>query len=373
MPKLSYNKNRRKVINEENIEFFIVQYLDQSIEADNEKLLLQWMEADSSHLAYFVAVRKIWDSSIELNSSPEETANALAQFRKKAGGPSTFHRSAAARLRSALPYRAIRVAAVLVAGIAAYTLSFLLEDHSVKNHSIAAQVSNKIIIPKGQKGQLILSDGTRVWLNSESILEYPGVFDPSQREVSLSGEAYFEVASDKHHPFIVKTGKLDIIVTGTIFNVKAYRNERMETTLLEGSVSLRKGEMEILKLRPSESATYLDDENRMVVKNFNDPKTAVARSITKEQSVMQIKPVEILTVWKEDQLIFMDEPLGNMIQKMERWFNRSIHVSEQLLPNRYNGKFVYHETIHQVLDVICKSSGLKYKEIDHEFYIYENE
>lgn len=260
-----------------------------------------------------------------------------------------------------------RIAAVLIIFFCTYTISlFLHREGETSETKLTVSTGNKMIIPKGQKGQLILSDGTKIWLNSESTLEHPSSFE-TEREVTLSGEAYFEVKSDEEHPFYVHTGNLKIKVTGTSFNIKAYADEDIETTLVEGRLSILKNDTEIIVLKPNESAVYSETDNHLLVKDLTvkEVKPKVVENVSDA-----ITPMELLTVWKEDKLIFQDESLESMVNKMERWFNHKIHISDPgLLDNRYNGKFVYNETIYQVLDVVCRAGNLKYQEINREFYI----
>ncbi len=353
-----------KMIQKEIIDSYIIKFFDNSISDEEAKILHHWLQNDENNLQYFNQIKKIWDSCIELNSSQEELENALVRFRKN------FNTHPLIKKPTYISWFS-RIAAVLISGIAIFGLYHLfLNDHS--NQPPIVYCNSKIIIPKGQKGQLILSDSTKVWLNSESTLEYPGVFE-LERKVVLNGEAYFEVKSDEKHPFIVQTPKLKIKVTGTIFNIKSYStDDETETTLVEGRLSILNNDHELVVLQPNESATYSRKKNDLKITNLA---SKTLQSITEKEinrtSTKEISPVELITIWKEDKLIFQDEPLGNMIPKLERWFNRKIHVTNpELLLNEFSGKFVYNETIYQVLDIICRSSDdINYKEKDHEFYI----
>ena len=116
----------------------------------------------------------------------------------------------------------------------------------------------QVVVPAGQRVELRLADGTKVWLNSKSRLEYPSSFGRRSRRVTLCGEGYFEVAHDERKPFVVETGQYDVRVLGTTFNVYAYDNDRaaFETALMEGSVevSSRSDASQRLVLQPNEAA-----------------------------------------------------------------------------------------------------------------------
>ncbi|RZK69241.1 MAG: hypothetical protein EOO85_22760, partial [Pedobacter sp.] len=119
------------------------------------------------------------------------------------------------------------------------------DDGSLISQDNGNNETQKISIPNGGQYQVVLSDGTRVWLNSASTLEYPSQFSKGpERKVVLRGEAYFEVAKDIKHPFIVISGNQDIIVLGTHFNVNAYPDQPIKTTLLEGSIRVSPSRMQ---------------------------------------------------------------------------------------------------------------------------------
>jgi len=353
----------------EKIDLLIIRYLDGDIHTEDTLALQRWMQESSANLQYFTETKKIWDSCHALGNNPEELEMALERFRKNFK-PSNISRPS--RIRHISPW-IYRVAAIFIVGITVYGISqYTNEQNDQSQDRYIQTATNKIIIPKGQKGQLILSDGTKVWINSESTLEYPGIFG-QEREVILDGEAYFEVKSDEANPFLVQTPKLKIKVTGTTFNIKAYEtDDKIETTLVEGSLTILNNDRELVVLQPKESAVYSRKENSIKISKLETKTPAkVAEKQAEKTQIEKLEPIELVGVWKENKLIFQDEPLESMIPKIERWFNRKIHVSEpELLFNKYNGKFVYNETIYQVLDVICRSSAdLKYREVNHEFYI----
>jgi len=358
----------------EKIDLLIIRYLDGDVRTEDSLALQKWMQDNSANVQYFNGIKKIWDGCQTLGNSPEELEMALNRFRKNFKLATKFRYPR----KHVVPPWVYRVAAIFIIGIAVYGINQYMNKNDQPQERYIQTATTKFIIPKGQKGQLILPDGTKVWLNSESTLEYSGMFGP-EREVILNGEAYFEVKSDETHPFLVKTPKLKIKVTGTTFNVKAYEtDDKIETTLVEGCLSILNNDRELVVLQPKESAVYSRKENSINISKL-ETKTPTPTKIVAKQDpkarMDELTPIELIGVWKEDKLIFRDEPLRSMIPKLERWFNRKIYVSDpNLLTNEYNGKFVYNETIYQVLDVICRSSAdLKYKEVNHEFYILKND
>ncbi|HTG55228.1 MAG TPA: FecR family protein, partial [Niabella sp.] len=155
------------------------------------------------------------------------------------------------------------VAAILVLALGSTVVYRILTDSNRVGHS-----KNILTTKKGSKSNLVLPDGTRVLLNSDTRLSYNQSFGKQAREVMLEGEAYFEVVKDAQHPFIVHTNAMDIKVLGTVFNVRAYNNEKnTQTTLLEGSVEVilnKRNERNLVVLKPREKIVVNNDPDHIV-------------------------------------------------------------------------------------------------------------
>lgn len=187
-----------------------------------------------------------------------------------------------------------------------------------------------------------LPDKSVVWLNAGSQLTFPSTFDDAKREVSLKGEAYFEVTADKKHPFYVHTtGGPSLFVYGTKFNVSAYPDDGyVETVLEEGRVNVLANTEKVIPLLPGERLFY-DKE---------------AKSLTKNKVDVYEK-----TAWKDGKLIFRSTPLGEVLKKLSRHFNVTMTF------NNHSGK-AYHyratfrdETLPQILDYLGESASLKWR------------
>lgn len=162
-------------------------------------------------------------------------------------------------------------------------------------------VMNTLLVPRGGMYSLELEDGTRVWLNADSRLEYPAVFPSGRREVSLSGEAYFAVARDTSAPFTVRTARGDVRVLGTEFNVKCYADEGvMEATLVEGQVGLSKEGAGSVVLEPGEQAVVGEGVQGIAVREVN---------------------VQHYIGWRENRLSFQGETLEEIMQVLARWYD----------------------------------------------------
>lgn len=203
----------------------------------------------------------------------------------------------------------------------------------------------EVSVDYGSKSALILPDGTTVKLNSGSKLRYPQKFSTKSREVSLEGEAYFEVVKNPKKPFIVQSGDLDIRVLGTKFNLKAYSNDKyIETTLITGvvEVAARNKGFNTLMLKPAEQAVY--NRTSKNVKVYKKDQKSLANYIS----------------WKDNFLVFKEEKFDEVIKKLERWYNVKIVVKQQYLKDlTFTGTFE-NETIEQALEALRITTPFTY-------------
>lgn len=243
-----------------------------------------------------------------------------------------------------------RVAAVLLAVAGSFWLGYSLFS---KFQTDAIRESfNEIIVPVGEKSQIVLPDGTHVWINSGSRFKYPVNFGIVSREVALEGEAYFDV-TQRGNEFIVNTHDAEIKVLGTAFNVKSYPEDlRTQTTVVRGLVkviSKEKGIKPVL-VRPDQMAVIRKSPDKNI-SPINNRKVAIIENVNST----------VVTSWKDQLLVFADETFEDLAIKMERWFNMKIRIDDNSLKKeRYTGKFVNNETIYQVLEAIAVTTPIKY-------------
>lgn len=197
---------------------------------------------------------------------------------------------------------------------------------------------NTISIPKGGQYQIILPDGTKVWLNSSSSLIFPTVFKGNERKVALKGEAYFEVAK-AGTPFYVESGSQQIEVLGTHFNVTAYEDESTaKTTLLEGCVKI----------------SHLTSHTSHLLKPGQQ--AVLGKSAIK---VLEVDTEEAVA-WKNGMFQFNNTDIQTVMRQLERWYN--VDAAEQDMPNRkFNGVISRDVPLSQVLKMMEITSGLKFK------------
>lgn len=260
-------------------------------------------------------------------------------------------------------------------------LSFLFDIHNLFNTGSLNSQNLEVIVPKGQRSQVLLPDGTKVWLNAGTIFKYPSSFLKNSREVYLEGEAFFSVTHNKSMPFLVHIkNNLTIKVLGTEFNVKCYNEDRnVETTLIKGSVvfTQRDDNNKVLKevnLFPKEKVTYDKVVQKMVVTKFIVPdSSAVATSPNMASKIVRVTNndskevvdnsdhLDELTSWKDDALVFDNDSFEDIAIKMERWFGISITIKDDILKQeRFTGKFVNKESVYQILDIINRSEPIQY-------------
>jgi transmembrane sensor len=196
---------------------------------------------------------------------------------------------------------------------------------------------HSIITPKGGQYQLRLADGTRVWLNADTRLKFPSSFKGLlNRIVELSGEAYFEVAKDKVHPFIVQAKSQELRVLGTHFNISAYSDEKaIKSTLLEGSIKIN-GKV---TLKPGEEA---ENEGTSIYVKRVDTDIAVA--------------------WKNGEFMFRKETLESILQKVSRWYNVEIVYDDNSLRYEiFNGEISKFSDISRVLNTLQLTNKVNFK------------
>ncbi len=189
-----------------------------------------------------------------------------------------------------------------------------------------------------ERKSIQLPDGTSVMLNHFSTLSYPERFRSQNREVTLTGEAYFEVSPDKEHPFIVQAEEVSVQVLGTHFNVEAYRdNPEIHTTLLEGSVAVSHANGRLV-LRPNESAIYNKEKGSFT-----------------QVTVPDVQPI---VSWQRGEFIFHNEPLQEIARELSNSFGTPIRIdSDTLRQYRFTARFAGGESLTYILDLLQQQAG----------------
>lgn len=230
--------------------------------------------------------------------------------------------------------------------------SALVEERNGGARQVATGKSakTKLVVPYGKRSQLTLSDGTRVWVNSGSVLEFPSTFTEDVRSVNLSGEMYIEVAEDASKPFIVNTSGFDVKVYGTKFNVSAYPDISQSIVLVEGSVGVNTAEATEIVMAPNEMLT---------VNNTQWEKSSV--------------DVSGYISWKDGYILLNGTPMIDVLKYIERYYNLTFHIPDNSIQNhRCRGKLYLSNELDNVLKTISLLSATEYKRENGIIYININ-
>jgi transmembrane sensor len=273
-------------------------------------------------------------------------------------------------------YWAAAACLVAVAGF----LTFGRNNNTEKEAEPITKQTNEISTHRGSKSKVQLPDGTTVWLNSGSKLTYNKDFGKGVREVSLSGEGYFDVKRNPDVPFIIHTSSINIKVLGTVFNVKAYpEDEKTETSLIHGSieVTIKNRPNDKIILSPSEKLVVDNNtisHNDKVVTSKDGGKVAGVdfRTLMAINKLKYVNEDSVIgeTEWVHNRLFIRDESFKEMAVKLERWYNVRIDISDdRLMEKRFSATFE-NETIEQVLDALKMIVPFKYKYAENEIIIH---
>jgi len=223
----------------------------------------------------------------------------------------------------------------------AYNLINLANSAPVQTEVLAINTIEKSNL-SGQKSTIHLKDGSRITLNSESKISYPSEFSSTERVISLTGEAYFEVAKDATRPFRVKTTNTVTTALGTAFNINAFEDED------EVKIGLASGRIKVKQIDNNNTYTILELE----------PGQGITYSKSKRKMVQTKVDIENIKAWTTKELIFVDEDFNHVIRKLERWFGVEIVVK-----NKVDGNFsasFKNESLKNVLEGISYSFSLDY-------------
>ena len=201
-------------------------------------------------------------------------------------------------------------------------------------------VYNRLVVERGGEYKLILSDGSEVWVNSATVLEYPVVFSGNRRIVKLNGEAYFKVQADSLRPFIVVVaGGMEVCALGTVFNVNTYAERFVESVLVKGKISVGKEDRRVT-LRPAQLAVY-----------------------DRETGQTDVKDVDIRKYvdWKSGEFIFSDDCLEEIMKKITLWYDCEVVFTDQSLKDmRLSGNMRRYDSVEKILHYLEITTGAKF-------------
>ena len=221
----------------------------------------------------------------------------------------------------------------------------LVSARSLKYRDIdspdTTEIFHTLEIPRGGEYLLTLSDGTMIYLNSESTLSFPVEFQGKERKVYLTGDAYFKVAKNTEHPFVVTAGELEVLVTGTTFGVRAYKDEKdIQTTLESGQVTVRV-EGKSVKLVPNKQVLFNKSTMGLEVRDVD---------------------VDLYLAWADGRLVYDNCPLEKILTDLGRWYNIDVFYSrDELRSYQFSLNMKKHEEFTQVLELIGKTGEVQFE------------
>lgn len=218
------------------------------------------------------------------------------------------------------------------------------EEHVVKKEVAEGKKEkkeeiNQLIVPKGRRVDITFSDGTRMYVNAGTRVFYPAVFRKDKREIVVEGEVYLDVTKDPSRPFIVKTNGFDVKVLGTQFNICAYKEDvSASVVLVDGRVEVHSGKNDKSILSP----------NQMIEIN------------EKGTDIREVDVFEYIC-WKDNMMMLTDRRVGETLDRLSRYYGRTIWYNEEIGNIPISGKLDLRENMEDVINIICQSLFLQYK------------
>jgi ferric-dicitrate binding protein FerR (iron transport regulator) len=321
----------------------------------------------TSEAAYMRHVMKHKDEFFAKESHLEAVIEANEEFETE---KPSFFRSIFSKRLTIISF----IALIILSSSAIYFLS------GKKNVTAAAkQEISSVVTKNGNRTKIVLPDGSQVWLNAGSNLDYNNsTFNKELREVSLNGEAYFDVTKNEAKPFIIHTKKMDVRVVGTAFNIRSYNDEKIaEASLIRGSieVTLKDRKDQKILLKPNEKISINTEEEKQPGLKTNE-KIAVKQSPAIPQIVvneLKLNPTNNIIpeiAWTQNRLYFEDQSLEDIAPMLEKWFGKTVIIQNQNLKKiRYTGNFE-NETIENVLSYLKLSKSFNFKIENESVVIY---
>jgi len=319
----------------ERIEELSARYFSGEATQEEIDLLTDWVQAKPENRVYYERLRNMWDvSHPAFNPVEIDVQKAHADFMRRVQSPK--------RYRHAI-IRYVQYAAAIFLIPLIISVSYLLYERSQFLSELAYQ---EVFSPYGTRSMLNLPDGSVVWLNGGSSLKYPTVFQPGKRDVMLSGEAYFEVGSDKENPFVVKVRNAVICATGTTFNVEAYEKDSMlSVTMVEGLIDVTIGNTAPIAMRKNQRLTYNINASWYKMKE-TDPYKWYA--------------------WKDGMMVFRDDPLAYVFKKIGQTFNVDIAMRDTSIASHLYRATFQEESLDEILRLLQLTAPIRYTYFQRE-------
>ena len=307
-----------------NISEIIAGFFTKSNTEEERARLKEWLDQSDDHLKLF--------ANLSDYQKFEEWEALHANFEKKADWRG-IHKAITGRAPIKKVYKTLaKIAAVLL-----IPLFLGIWIHKSNNDIL---LNNTVVVPKGVQHCLTLSDGSRVWLNTGTKFTYPRKFNSKKREVLLDGEAYFEVTPGLKSAFVVKAGEMDVVVVGTEFNVRAYREDKeFRITLNDGKVKVRSQNEEVI-LNKNQQASLTPDNELVIDRNID---------------------ASIYSAWRNHSLSYKDQTLKTITEDLERYYNVKFKFEKPELSHiRFSINVQRFNDVYKLLDLLKETGKIDY-------------
>ena len=334
----------------------IVNYLSGELSTNETEILNRWLEISETNKLIFDQFSELWQASSHSKISKQIDADKAWKYLKNHINIQN-NKTENIRWNEILRIVAVFVIALFLGGLGHY---FIIQ----KNEINTEQQYVEYVSPLGSRSFVKLTDGSKVWLNAGSKLIYNNTFGVNNRDLQLTGEAFFEVQNNKKIPFIVKTSEIDVIALGTKFNVKAYSEENtIETTLIEGSVKLESSTVKLadnLVLTPNEKAVFTKkNQSIQLIAQHQQTKEDESSARPKLEIIESVETEPIIS-WKDQRWVINNEKLGDLAVKLERRYDVNFIFDNDLLKDYSFRGTLEDETLEQIMEAIKFSSPIKY-------------
>ena len=329
------------------VDVLMERYLSGDATEHEIEAFFAWIDEDEKNMSLFERVRSVWNAGT-VSFSPDEisTRDAWKALDEKISSRDGNEKHSGGGYRIVSVLR--NVAAILAVPLIASTLWLSLRLGNITRQGVAV---HEISALPGTVTKVSLPDGTMAWLNGGSSIEYPEKFTGKSRELSMLGEVYFEVDSDRKHPFVVHTQNVDITAVGTSFNVQAYQEDSLvSVTLAEGIVDVSMHETE----------TTLVPGSR-VVSNVN----------TGEHEILTGEPYRWCS-WKDGILMFRNDPLGDVFKRLGQIYNTEFIVDEEIQDDPYYATFK-NDPLDRILVLLSRTAPISYRTVGETEAVSEKE
>lgn len=320
----------------------LYRYITDQTNEDENQAVRNWIATSEDHELELARIKNIWViSGIKHEVDPIKKENEIAKILSR------IKMLKNEKKKRVIPFKWIQYAAILILmmGLSGSFGYFLSNAHFGKSLGFT-----EIFVPKGERSQVILPDGSIVKLNSASKLKFEPVFSSGKRTILLEGEAFFQVTHDPSKPFIVKTADLEVEVLGTSFNVSSYSDDNITTTYLEeGKVQVHINGQRDITLKPSEVLKFYKSSGKSTTQMMADHR---------------------FSDWTKGILNIKGETIEELAKKLERRFDISIRFGDDEVRNHTYTGSIRDENLDTVLEALRFTSSLNYEKHEKNVTFY---